>query len=423
MSVRSMLKSRIAEYITSESRVLRKRRAFEKQRRRTGADHEVHYFHDAADPYAHLTLQVLGEFQNRYAITLKIHLISGPPDWAAPERSALEAYALVDSMRLAEHYGLAETSSETPSAERVARAETLMSRDLESDECVGKLLEISSRLWSGDELPSSAELDAERTKEKGDARLAELGHYLGATFYYGGEWYWGVDRFQYLEDRLQKLGLSKAPNKIVSTVPRPLPSLAASTDVNIDFFLSFRSPYSYLAFDRACTLSDRVGGMLNIRPVLPMVMRGLPVPSAKRKYILSDAAREARFHGIPFGRICDPLGKAIERGYSLLEYADSNDRLKEFCGAFMTGVWSQGIDASSDRGLSRIVSCAGLDWNEAKDIVDNDDWRVQVEANRQELVKLGLWGVPSFRVGTTGIWGQDRLWVMEDPVANSSAFV
>jgi 2-hydroxychromene-2-carboxylate isomerase len=36
------------------------------------------------------------------------------------------------------------------------------------------------------------------------------------------------------------------------------------------------------------------------------------------------------------------------------------------------------------------------------------------EANRLEMLGLGLWGVPSFRVGNLpGHWGQDRLWAVE----------
>jgi len=36
------------------------------------------------------------------------------------------------------------------------------------------------------------------------------------------------------------------------------------------------------------------------------------------------------------------------------------------------------------------------------------------------LFELGLWGVPGFRVGDAGIWGQDRLWAVEDEVLRQS---
>jgi hypothetical protein len=45
-----------------------------------------------------------------------------------------------------------------------------------------------------------------------------------------------------------------------------------------------------------------------------MVMRKLPVPRQKALAFVRDAAREARYHGIPFGRIADPVGRPVERG-------------------------------------------------------------------------------------------------------------
>lgn len=421
MSFRSAIKSRIAEYITSETRVQRKRSSFEKQRSRRGEGHEVHYFHHVADPYAHLTLQALGDFQRLYAVTMKIHLISGPPDWAVPERSALEAYARTDATFLAKHYGLAGGHFDAPVKDQITQAEILMAAVLADDTSVSKLLEISNKLWSGEKIqPSGSGDKADHAKTCGDALLAEYGHYLGATFYYGGEWYWGIDRLHYLQDRLHELGLGPSASNLAPAVTQKEHADTPSTHMAVDFFLSFRSPYSYLAFDRTCTLADRHGVKLNIRPVLPMVMRGLPVPPMKRKYILADAAREARLHAIPFGRICDPLGTAIERGYSLLDFAEKNDKLREFCSSFMTNVWAKGVDASTDRGLSRILSEAGLDWQQARLVVDNEDWRAKTEKNRKELTKLGLWGVPSFRIGTTGIWGQDRLWALENAICDAT---
>ena len=64
--------------------------------------------------------------------------------------------------------------------------------------------------------------------------------------------------------------------------------------------------------------------------------------------------------------------------------------------------------------MKQIVEAAGLDWQAGRDIIDNDDWRAEAEANRAEMMDLGIWGVPSFRVGDVSTWGQDRLWLVED---------
>ena len=86
----------------------------------------------------------------------------------------------------------------------------------------------------------------------------------------------------------------------------------------------------------------------------------------------------------------------------------------DFALSFMRGVWAEGIDAGSDKGLRQITERAGLDWAEARDLIGKDHWKAEAESNRTEMMSLGLWGVPSFRVGRIATWGQDRLWLIEE---------
>lgn len=191
------------------------------------------------------------------------------------------------------------------------------------------------------------------------------------------------------------------------------PSGLGRTNADLHWYLSFRSPYTAIVRNRVKSLADAYGANLKIRFVLPMVMRGLPVPKAKKKYIPLDAAREARRQGVDFGRVLDPVGRPIELGYSLLPWARNQGREYEYVQGWLKAVWAKGIDAGSKSGMQSIVECAGLNWNEAKSILGNQDWRHEAEANRLEMMKHGVWGVPSFRVGKTVTWGQDRLWVIE----------
>jgi 2-hydroxychromene-2-carboxylate isomerase len=81
--------------------------------------------------------------------------------------------------------------------------------------------------------------------------------------------------------------------------------------------------------------------------------------------------------------------------------------------SFMQGVWAQGLDAGSDKGLRRITERAGLAWPDVCTALQDDAWRLIAEANRVEMLNLGLWGVPSFKIGDTAVWGQDRLAAIE----------
>ena len=153
-----------------------------------------------------------------------------------------------------------------------------------------------------------------------------------------------------------------------------------------------------------------------------MVMRGLAVPKNKRMYISLDAAREARRLNVPFGRLCDPVGKPTERGLAVMPLAEARGLGQAYVLSFMQGVWAEGLDAGSDKGLRQITTRAGLAWPEVCAALQDDAWRLTAEANRVEMLNLGLWGVPSFKVGDTAVWGQDRLAAVEMALRQSAPF-
>jgi 2-hydroxychromene-2-carboxylate isomerase len=268
------------------------------------------------------------------------------------------------------------------------------------------------------------DLAAARTAQAEGSRLrARLGHYLGAMFYYAGEWYWGVDRLHHLERRLAALGLMRPGMSREPIAARPDPSrepAPASRDrLALEYYPSLRSPYTAIAMDRVLALSQRLPVDLVLRPVLPMVMRGLPVPREKQLYITLDTKREAEDAGVAFGRVCDPVGRPVERCFSLYPWARQRGRAFELLRSFTQAAFAEGVDTGSDAGLRLVVERAGLDWREAQSHLDREGWREELEANRKQLFALGLWGVPSFRLlGRRGepdysTWGQDRLWRVE----------
>lgn len=424
MSLRSFLVSRVAERITSADRQRMLRERAETRRIKSGARHVVDYFHQANDPYSCLLAQALPDLVARYDIELNCHLVSVPADWAAPERQKLDAWSCLDAGRLAHRAGLRFGGVQL-SSDVVAKAESALADSLRSGRFIADAAGISTELWSGGAPPPGGG-DAASLKTKGDALRAQLGHYLGGVMHYAGEWYWGLDRLHHLEERLAGSGARKPAAPVTPIYVQPLSPLSNASPVSgvqggdLHFYLSFRSPYTWIATERVKALADAYGLNLRLRFVLPMVMRGLPVPPAKRNYITLDAAREARRVGVPFGRVADPVGKPVERGYSLLPWAIELGHGYEFCHAFMRGVWSQGVDAGSDGGLRQIVEAAGLDWREARPRIGNDAWRAEAESNRQELFGLGLWGVPCFRFGEIFAWGQDRLWVIEDAIRSQA---
>ena len=62
-------------------------------------------------------------------------------------------------------------------------------------------------------LPLVSDTLAAEQRETGRREREALGHYLGGTLYYAGEWYWGIDRLPYLEERLIQTGLQRSGHR------------------------------------------------------------------------------------------------------------------------------------------------------------------------------------------------------------------
>lgn len=433
MSLKTLLMPAITQRRFARSTLLAKRAKAEKARKAARRPHEVHYFHQIDDPYSHLLAQALPRFLARYNIELIPHVVSPPPNSAAPEREKLVAYSRVDAALLAQRHGLNFTDPDCqPDAQRCAQAKHTLVAAISAGQFGEHAAAVGQWLWASDETQVPPEQfnglkpvsnDEVKTHiSQADALRQKLGHYLGGMLYYEGEWYWGIDRLYHLEQRLQELGAQRSGSGGLhdSVLFAPDDGFAQANALtnalgnppDIDFFFSFRSPYSAIVAPRVFELARRTGAKVNLRYVLPMVMRGLPVPKVKREYIVHDSAREAHVRNIPFGRLNDPVGKPTERGLALIPFAELHSCGPEFVMSFMHGVWAEGIDAGSDKGLRTIVERVGLRWEGAQVALLHTTWRDVAAANREELFAAGLWGVPSFKVGETAVWGQDRLWAV-----------
>ena len=424
--------SKLMTRLFSERRMCAKRAKAESRRKKADAPHRIEYFHQLDDGYSHLAAQLLQSLAQRYDVKLVCHLVNGPEGTPEnkniPEPDLLSRLSRFDAFHVAPEYGLEFPKHAEPllPALSARAAEILAAQDSKSFiECAA---EVGRAMWAGNdaELEQLAEqygsVSSEAAEKKqlvGRQRLTELKHYSGAMFYYGGEWYWGVDRLYHLEKRLASVGADRNPGQAL-LVDRPACEAGPLKDngsLTLEVFPSLRSPYSAISFDRAVKLARDSGVKLVVRPVLPMIMRGVPATHEKGMYIFMDAAREARVAGTPYGHFSDPIGDPVRRAYSLYPWAEAQGKGAEFISSFLSGAFAQGVNTNRTSGLKTVVEQAGLDWNTAKDLAGKPGWELALEENRQAMYEAGLWGVPSFRLldqsgkPVLALWGQDRLWL------------
>ena len=418
-------------------------------RRLRRSPHEIELFHQVDDPYSQLALAAIPRLAERYAVRFRIRLVSPTDRLYAPEPELLAAYARRDCAWIAPHYGL-QFSADTPRPEAgdVIRVERWLTARAGQASFLDDALAAGRALWASDseartqrerievdlrEGRAATESETERLLAEGNARRTRRRHYSGGMFWYAGDWYWGVDRLYHLERRLIALGAVRtesANSGTTATIPSPIdpcfprPTLDAGPIRNdgrlaLEIFPSLRSPYTAMIFEKSLALAREAGVPVTLRPVMPMVMRGVPAPAAKGVYIMLDAKREADALGVPFGNMYDPIGRAVLRGFSLWPFARERGREAEYISSFLRAAFVEGRPTGTDEGLTRVVEQAGLSWEEARPFVDSPAFRDELEANRKLLYdELGLWGVPSFRLrGPESepdlcVWGQDRLWLV-----------
>lgn len=401
----------------------------ERERIKAGAPHRVDYFHQVDEAYSALTAQILGRLAERYDVELHCHLVRGQEGKNAPEPDMLSRLARYEAHLIAPGYGLSFPEHPAPpELEYVAVATQILAAQSRAN-FPRVVAVVSEALWRGDDAElhrlavahGSASPDAAAAVvSAGTAKRKALRHYSGAMFYYGGEWYWGVDRLYHLEMRLAALGADRNPGESL-IAPRPGMDLAGHTDqgrYTLELYASLRSPYTAVIFDRAVAFAQQAGVELKLRPVLPMVMRGVPATREKGMYIFMDAAREARVAGVPYGNFYDPIGDPARRCYALYPWAASQGKGVQLCSSFLRHAFALGVNTNNERGLRKVVEAAGLDWGAAQAHRQDTAWEVLLEDNRQTMYAAGLWGVPSFRLlnpageALLATWGQDRLWLV-----------
>jgi 2-hydroxychromene-2-carboxylate isomerase len=392
---------------------------------------KLELYFDIADPWSYLAAQVATRLIEAYPVDFAIHIVTPPASDVDPQPLMRTKHAVRDAQQLAEYWDIEFAGKKEGDSGAIRDIGTVMIRNRPPREQLRCALEMSQALWANDRKQIVKLMGTWGNESHGSvppilnsnySNLRKAGHYQGAMLHYGGEWYWGLDRLPYLETQLAKdLGTDVAhvvtprpesdrgPLAIAEPQPnKPLPPLGC------EMWFSFRSPYSYLALEQIGELLAPYNIPLVLHAMLPMVTRGLPLPNVKRMYIVRDVKREADRLQIPFGEICDPIGKGVENCIAIAYWANKRGKLLEFAKSAMRGSWSEARDLAEYVDLKYVVERAELPWDEAREVLADPAATKWATVNATNLAVFGLWGVPSFKVGDFVAWGQDRLPLLAD---------
>lgn len=421
------LQAHATSIIVSPRLAALRRRAFDWTAKLRDEPPTLTLYHQPGDAYSHLCAQRIPQLRERLNLSIRVVVIPTVANAtnAAPELSP--AYAVTDAIRIAPAGGLNfSADAQTPdtavreTAERVRLTAGGLDAFLKLEPAVAQAL-FANDHDALNQLPVLGKANAQHRLHDNHAKLLSRGHYQGGMWHFRGAWYWALDRLNYLEQRLRGLNLVRGSAALAELSPADAHLPPITKPETLQMFYSFRSPYSYIAAQRSGELAKKYDVTLDIRPVLPMVMRGLKVPRTKRMYIVRDTKREADRLGIAFGKIADPLGGGVERCLAVFPKAVEAGRGLEFLLEAGRAIWGQGEQIKRESVLRKGLQRAGIDPNQTNLASPADSALNYAEANREALSDLGLWGVPSYQLGGLAVWGQDRLWLIDEALRRTQA--
>jgi len=188
------------------------------------------------------------------------------------------------------------------------------------------------------------------------------------------------------------------------------------SDKTIEFFFDFGSPNSYLAWTQLPKIAAETGATLVYRPMLlggvfKATGNSSPVAvPAKGRWMFDDMQHWARRYGVPFAfNPAFPINTlALMRGAVGLQLRQP-ERFEAYLQAVFTALWERRQNLGDPAVLAATLAEAGFEAEAFGALVADPEVKAALVAATDEAVARGVFGAPTFFVGTRMFFGQDRL--------------
>nr|WP_298145662.1 2-hydroxychromene-2-carboxylate isomerase [uncultured Pseudomonas sp.] len=182
----------------------------------------------------------------------------------------------------------------------------------------------------------------------------------------------------------------------------------------VEFFFDVGSPATYLAWTQLPRIAATAGARIIWRPMLlggVFKATGNQSPVAipsKGRYMLQDLDRFARRYGVlmAFNPHFPINTLTLMRGAA--GYLDS-EHLQTYLQAVFEAIWVRQQNLGKPEIVAEVLGAAGLDSAEFERLISDEAVKQRLKDNTEEAVKRGVFGAPTFFVGSEMHFGQDRL--------------
>lgn len=203
------------------------------------------------------------------------------------------------------------------------------------------------------------------------------------------------------------------------------PDMTMKLPLELEVYYGISSPWAYMGAQRIYEVAERTGVELKLRPIRIIEANGgIPLrsrPGARQRYHAVELERWSRYLDIPLNlkprfypcRTVEPAAQAViamlQGGYDA----------RGFSFAIQRALWAEERDIADPDTLRQIAkSSLGSDAADLVCFPQTDPVRTEWEENLNQACRLGIFGTPTYVIGTELFWGQDRIdfverWLME----------
>ncbi len=183
-----------------------------------------------------------------------------------------------------------------------------------------------------------------------------------------------------------------------------------------EFWFDCGSPASYLAWTQIAAIEQETGATAQYRPMLlggVFQATGNQSPAtipAKGKYTFDDFDRFARRYGVPLKRNPHfPINTlTLMRGAVGLQLREPA-RFAAYCDAVFRAIWVDAQNLNDPATVGGVLHQAGFDPQALLAMTQDAEVKEKLKTVTQEAIDRGIFGAPTFFVGTQMFWGQDRI--------------
>lgn len=182
----------------------------------------------------------------------------------------------------------------------------------------------------------------------------------------------------------------------------------------VEFFFDFGSPASYLAWTQLPRIARAADAQIIWRPMLlggVFKATGNQSPvmlPSKGAWMLKDLARFASRYGVPmqFNPNFPINTLTLMRGAAGYQ---NDERFEHYVQVMFEALWTQRKNLGKPEVVAEVLSAAGFAPAEFEQLINDDAVKERLKATTEEAIKRGVFGAPTFFIGTEMHFGQDRL--------------